>query len=183
MNEILLKGDPKQYEKLLEWRDFYKARYEKAHAQHIEEGSRYYPAYKEIEQRYVALEFAIDFYEMVLDYLQKDNAEALVKSHLMMIFKQLFIGYVVRNENGKIEYFWQRVTIKKTDQEICEAYENVQAAGEYISHMDFDRKDKEQMASELQIVAYLIMRWNMIYREILIPVNRNQKKKEVCTQT
>ena len=183
MNDMLLKGDPKQYEKLVEWRDYYKARYEKAHAQHIDEGSRFYPAYKEIEQRYIALEFAIDFYEMVPDYLKKDNAEELVQGHLMMIFKQLFIGYVIRNEEGKKEYIWQRVTIKKTDQEACKAYEDVQFAGEYIRQLNFLRADKEQMASELQVVVYLVLRWKMIYREIMLPVNRGQKKKEVCTQT
>jgi len=182
MNEKILKGGPQQYEKLVEWRDYYKSRYEKAHAQHIEEDSRFYPAYKEIEQRYIALEFAIDFYEMVPDYLLKDNAEALVKSHLMMIFKQLFIGYVMRNEDGKKEYIWQKVVIKKADQESREVYEEAQIAGEYIRNLDFHCINKEKMASELQSVMYLTMRWHMIYREILLPVNRSQKKKEVCTQ-
>ena len=183
MNEMMLKVDPKQYDQLLEWRDYYKARYEKAHDQHIDESSRFYPAFREIEQRYIALEYAIDFYEMVSDYLKRDNAEELVQGHLMMIFKQLFIGYVIRNEEGKKEYIWQRVTIKKTDQEACKVYEDVQFAGEYIRQLNFLRADKEQMASELQVVVYLVLRWNMIYREIMLPVNRGQKKKEVCTQT
>lgn len=181
MNEMMLKGDPKQYEELLEWRDYYKARYEKAHAQHIDESSRFYPAFKEIEQRYIVLEYAIDFYEMVSDYLKSDNAEALVTEYLTMIFKQLFIGYVMRNEQGKKEFIWQRIKIQRTDEEACEAYEASKKAGEYLCHMDFSRSDKDEMASELQTVAYIIVRWNMIYREILLPVNRSQKKKEVCS--
>lgn len=182
MNEMILKGDPKQYEKLVEWRDYYKARYEKAYAQHIEEGSRFYPAYKEIELRYIVLEYAIGFYEMVSDYLKRDNAEVLVKDYLMMIFKQLFIGYVMHNEQGKKEYIWQRVKIKRTDEDACEAFEASKIAGEYLRQMDFSRSDKEQMASELQTVAYIVLRWHMIYREILLPVNRSQKKKETCVQ-
>ena len=181
MNEMMLKGDPKQYEQLLEWRDYYKARYEKAHAQHIDESSRFYPALKEIEQRYIALEYAIDFYEMVPDYLKRDNAEELVTEYLMMIFKQLFIGYVMRNEQGKKEYIWQKVKIQKTNNEACEAYEASKEAGTSLCQMDFSRTDKEEMATELQTIIFIVLRWIMIYREIIFPVDRGQKKNNVFT--
>ena len=41
--------------KLKEWYEHYEARYKKAVSLHIDEGSRHYQAFREIECRYVAL--------------------------------------------------------------------------------------------------------------------------------
>ena len=48
--------------KLKEWYEHYEARYKKAVSLHIDEGSRHYQAFKEIEKRYSALYITLHFY-------------------------------------------------------------------------------------------------------------------------
>ena len=54
--------------KLKEWYEHYEARYKKAVSLHIDEGSRHYQAFKEIEKRYSALE---RFQEFLLEKKRK----------------------------------------------------------------------------------------------------------------
>ena len=89
------------------------------------------------------------------------------------------MGTVIINENGKKEYIWQRVTIKKDDTGAKEALVLAQEAMKRYREIDFECSDKEQLEIELQEIVYHTIIWNLISREIIMPVNRSRKKKKV----
>lgn len=184
MNENSQRNHSQEYiRKLREQYEYYKARYEKAKSQNINESSRFFPALQEIEHRYVILALGLEFFEMVGEYLHRENAQNLIEGFLNLIAKEMFMGTVIINENGKKEYIWQRVTIKKDDTGAKEALVLAQEAMKRYREIDFECSDKEQLEIELQEIVYHTIIWNLISREIIMPVNRNQKKKEICTQT
>ncbi len=166
-------------EKLKEWHDYYKARYEKAVSMHIDEGSKYYPAFKEIEKRYFALYVAVIFYENIPSLLAGVKAEKVIKSYVMEIAKVLFFGRIIQNEEGKKEYIHDRVTIKKSDAEKVDAYEASLAAAKRFEVMDFTRTDLDEFASEIREDIFQIVNWKLMAREMMFPVNAKQDSKVV----
>lgn len=158
-------------EKLKEWLEYYKARHEKAVSMNIDEGSRHYPAFKEIEKRYFALYLVVIFYEDLPTILAGEKAEKIIKSYVMEILKELFFGKIIRNEDGKKEYIHQRVTIQKSDTEKVEAYEASLAAIKRFIEIDFTRTDLEQFAPEIREDIFRIVNWQLIAREMVFPVN------------
>lgn len=180
MNENRQKNQAQEYlRKLREQYEYYKARYEKARAQNINEFSRFYPALQEIEHRYVILALGLEFFEIVGEYLHRENPKKMVEGFLNLIAKEMFFGTVIINENGKKEYIWQRVRIKKDDTEAKEALALAQEAMKRYREIDFECSDKEQLEIELQEIVYHTIIWNLISREIIMPVNRSRKKKKV----
>lgn len=166
-------------EKLKEWLEYYKGRYEKAVSLNIDEGSRHYPTFKEVEKRYIALYMAVDFYEDVPRFLAGEKAESLIKSYVMAILRELFFGEVILNEEGKKEYIHTRVIIKKSDTEKIEAYEASVASVKRFIVIDFTRTDLEGFCSEIREDIFHIVNWNMIAREMIFPVNTKQGYKVV----
>ena len=158
-------------EKLKEWREYYKSRYEKAVSLNIDEGSRHYTAFKEIEKRYIALYLTVDFYEDVPGFLAGEKAESMIRGYVLAILKELFIGEIIRNEEGKKEYIHTRVTIKKGDTEKVEVYEASIAAVKRLVGMDFTRTDLYEVASEIREDIFHIVNWQLMVREMIFPVN------------
>ena len=109
--------------KLKEWYEHYEARYKKAVSLHIDEGSRHYQAFKEIEKRYSALYITLHFYREIPRILAGEEAEKLIKSYIIVILKTLFFGEVIKNEDGKTECIHPWLKINKSDAEKVEAYE------------------------------------------------------------
>ena len=158
-------------ETLKEWLEYYKGRYEKAVSLNITEGSRYYPAFKEIEKRYVALYLTVSFYEDIPRFLAGEKAEIMIKSYVIAISKELFMGVIIRNEEGKKEYIHTRVTIKKSDIEMVEKYEASRVAIKRFEEIDFNRTDVEQLASEIREDIFCVVSWHLIAREMIFAVN------------
>lgn len=88
-------------EKLKEWYKYYRSRHEKAVSMNIDEKSKFYPAFKEIEKRYFALYIAVIFYEDLPILLTREKAESIIKSYVMEIVKELFFGKIIWNEDEK----------------------------------------------------------------------------------
>lgn len=166
-------------EKLKEWHDYYKARYEKAVSMNIDEGSKFYPAFKEIEKRYFVLYITVIFYEDVPTLLAGEKAESIIKSYIMEILKELFFGKVLWNEEGKKEYIHDRVVIKKSDTEKMEAYKASVASVHRFVLIDFGRTDLQEFASEIREDIFHIVNWNLMAREMVFPVNAKQDSKVV----
>lgn len=158
-------------EKLKEWREYYKSRYEKAVSLNIDEGSRHYTAFKEIEKRYIALYLTVDFYEDVPRFLAGEKTESMIKGYVMAILRELFMGEIIRNEDGKKEYIHTRVTIKKSDTDKVDAYEASVAAIKRFIAIDFTEIDAEESVSEIRRDIFCIVNWYMIAREMVFPVN------------
>lgn len=128
-------------EKLKEWYKYYRSRHEKAVSMNIDEKSKFYPAFKEIEKRYFALYIAVIFYEDLPTLLTREKAESIIKSYVMEIVKELFFGKIIWNEDGKKEYIHDRVTIKKSDTEKVEAYKASIVAAKRFRAINFGRTD------------------------------------------
>lgn len=128
-------------EKLKEWYKYYRSRHEKAVSMNIDEKSKFYPAFKEIEKRYFALYIAVIFYEDLPTLLTREKAESIIKSYVMEIVKELFFGKIIWNEDGKKEYIHDRVTIKKSDTEKVEAYKASLVAAKRFRAINFGRTD------------------------------------------
>lgn len=176
MNETNNRGQPVYYDRLKELHDFYKSRYEKARSQNIDESSRFYKAFIEIEHRYVALALALEFFDMADEFVLKENVKEYVYGFLSLMMKEMFFGNVIINEHGKKEYLWHRVTIKKSDLESHEAYEKNKEAAKRLREIDLQREDKDALSMELKEIIYHIVSWNMIAREIYMPVNKKSGK-------
>ena len=149
--------------------------YEKAVSLKIDECSRHYTAFKEIERRYVALYFAVEFCEDILSHLTGENSEAMVKGYVLMIVKELFIGEIICDENGKKEYIPQRITIKKSNTQAIEAHQAAKDAVIRLQEIDFTRTDYEQFASEIREDVFYMISWFMIAREFIFPVKVQRK--------
>ena len=119
--------------KLKEWYEHYEARYKKAVSLHIDEGSRHYQAFKEIEKRYSALYITLHFYREIPRILAGEEAEKLIKSYIIVILKTLFFGEVIKNEDGKTECIHPWLKINKSDAEKVEAYEDAILARKHFS--------------------------------------------------
>ena len=128
-------------EKLKEWYKYYRSRHEKAVSMNIDEKSKFYPAFKEIEKRYFALYIAVIFYEDLPTLLTREKAESIIKSYVMEIVKELFFGKIIWNEDGKKEYIHDRVTIKKSDTEKLEVYKASLVAAKRFRAINFGRTD------------------------------------------
>lgn len=128
-------------EKLKEWYKYYRSRHEKAVSMNIDEKSKFYPAFKEIEKRYFALYIAVIFYEDLPTLLTREKAESIIKSYVMEIVKELFFGKIIWNEDGKKEYIHDRVTIKKSDTEKVEVYKASLVAAKRFRAINFGRTD------------------------------------------
>lgn len=134
-------NDMEHLEKLKEWYKYYRSRHEKAVSMNIDEKSKFYPAFKEIEKRYFALYIAVIFYEDLPTLLTREKAESIIKSYVMEIVKELFFGKIIWNEDGKKEYIHDRVTIKKSDTEKVEAYKASLVAAKRFRAINFGRTD------------------------------------------
>lgn len=167
-------------EKLKEWYEIYKGRHDKAVSMNIDEGSKHYPAFLEIQQRYFALYLTVIFYEDVPGFLSGDKAEQLIKGYVLTIMRKLFIGEIIQNEDGKKEYIQTRVTIKKSDMEKIEAFDAAVSAVNRFIEIDFTRTDQEQFAAEIREDIFHIVNWYLIAREMVFAVNANQRKKNIC---
>ena len=134
-------NDMEHLEKLKEWYKYYRSRHEKAVSMNIDEKSKFYPAFKEIEKRYFALYIAVIFYEDLPTLLTREKAESIIKSYVMEIVKELFFGKIIWNEDGKKEYIHDRVTIKKSDTEKVEANKASLVAAKRFRAINFGRTD------------------------------------------
>ena len=136
---------------LKEWYEHYEARYKKAVSLHIDEGSRHYQAFREIECRYVALYLVMELMQNLPKYLLQEAAEKRIKEVIMLILQQLFLGEVIINERGQKEYISRRIILSKED---------------------------TQFAAEFQADLFHIVQWMILAREMIVPVERN--KKGIC---
>lgn len=157
---------------LKEWYEHYETRYKKAVSLHIDEGSRHYQAFKEIEKRYSALYITLHFYREIPRILAGEEAEKLIKSYIIVILKTLFFGEVIKNEDGKTECIHPWLKINKSDAEKVEAYEDAILARKHLSVIDFERTDTEQFADEIREDLFHVVNWYLIAREMVYPVTK-----------
>lgn len=163
---------------LKEWYEHYEARYKKAVSLHIDEGSRHYQAFREIECRYVALYLVMELMQNLPKYLLREDAEKRIKEVVMLILQQLFLGEVIVNEHGQKEYISRRIILSKEDTEAIKIY---QAAADAIKRMDegtFAWKEDAQFTEKFQADLFHIVQWMILAREMTVPVERN--KKGIC---
>lgn len=163
---------------LKEWYEHYEARYKKAVSLHIDEGSRHYQAFREIECRYVALYLVMELMQNLPKYLLQEDTEKRIKEVIMLILQQLFLGEVIINEPGQKEYISQRIILSKEDTEAIKIY---QAAADAIKRMDegaFVQKEDAQFTEKFQADLFHIVQWMILAREMIVPVERN--KKVIC---
>lgn len=161
---------------LREMEAYYKARYQKAIAIGINENSKHYAAFQEIELRY----FTLSLFIVGLDILKKkvygDGVEKYYNSFLAMILKQLTLNEAVINAYGKKEYLPYRIILSKYDSEAVEAHSKAREALNSVRQMDYTMEDKELMLRELKEQSFYIINWCIIARERVFSVNRTARK-------
>lgn len=163
---------------LKEWYEHYEARYKKAVSLHIDEDSRHYQAFREIECRYVALYLVMELMQNLPKYLLQEDTEKRIKEVIMLILQQFFLGEVIINEHGQKEYISRRIMLSREDTGAIKIY---QAATDAIKRMDegaFVQKEDAQFTAEFQADLFHIVQWMILAREMIVPVEKN--KKGIC---
>jgi hypothetical protein len=165
--------------KIQRWCDYYKGRYDKAVSMQLPEGSRHYAAFQEIERRYAALQMAIEFLDTLPYALENGQAESISQGFILFILDSLFLGEVIRNEEGKKEYIRQRIVIQKSDTKKCQMFRAAEEAKLRISQMDFSADDPDVAFSDMAENLYYLLQWCLVAREMFISVEK--KESAGCT--
>lgn len=87
----------------------YEARYQKAESMGVKEGSKYYPAMKEIECRYITLYFVLEMLRSITEKCYEQGFKKYCYEFFQMIAKQIVLYEEIINEDGKKEYIAQKV--------------------------------------------------------------------------
>ena len=118
---------------------YYKSRYEKALSLGIDESSRHYQAFREIEQRYVAICTALEIFDIVRKAINGADAQRYCRDGILMLAEMLSFSEYIIDENGKKEYLPYKVKLQSTDLEAIQASDAAKAAVKRIEEMDFCR--------------------------------------------
>ena len=119
----------------------YEARYQKAESMGVKEGSKYYPAMKEIECRYITLYFVLEMLRSI--------TEKCYDEFFQMIAKQIVLYEEIINEDGKKEYIAQKVRISRQDAYAMNAYQNAKRAFISFQEMDYEEDDKSKVCMKI----------------------------------
>jgi len=141
--------------KLKEWYEHYEARYKKAVSLHIDEGSRHYQAFREIECRYVALYLVMELMQNLPKYLLQEDTEHRQK-----------------------EYISRRIMLSREDTRSIEIYQAAENAIKRMDESTFAWKEDARFTAEFQADLFHIVQWMILAREMIVPVEKN--KKGIC---
>ena len=167
------------YQKALkEWYEHYEARYKKAVSLPIDEGSRHYQAFREIECRYVALYLVMELMQNLPKYLLQEDTEKRIKEVIMLILQQLFLGEVIVNEHRQKEYISRRIILSREDTRSIEIYQAAENAIKRMDESTFAWKEDARFTAEFQADLFHIVQWMILAREMIVPVEKN--KKGIC---
>lgn len=164
--------------KLKEWYEHYEARYKKAVSLHIDEGSRHYQAFREIECRCVALYLVMELMQNLPKYLLQEDTEKRIKEVIMLILQQLFLGEVIVNEHRQKEYISRRIMLSREDTRSIEIYQAAENAIKRMDESTFAWKEDARFTAEFQADLFHIVQWMILAREMIVPVEKN--KKGIC---
>ena len=163
---------------LKEWYEHYEARYKKAVSLHIDEGSRHYQAFREIECRYVALYLVMELMQNLPKYLLQEDTEKRIKEVIMLILQQLFLGEVIVNEHRQKEYISRRIMLSREDTRSIEIYQAAENAIKRMDESTFAWKEDARFTAEFQTDLFHIVQWMILAREMIVPVEKY--KKGIC---
>jgi hypothetical protein len=163
---------------LKEWYEHYEARYKKAVSLHIDEESRHYQAFKEIECRHVALYLVMELMQNLPKYLLQEDTEKRIKEVIMLILQQLFLGEVIVNEHRQKEYISRRIMLSREDTRSIEIYQAAENAIRRMDESTFAWKEDARFTAEFQADLFHIVQWMILAREMIVPVEKN--KKGIC---
>ena len=140
---------------LKEWYEHYEARYKKAVSLHIDEGSRHYQAFREIECRYVALYLVMELMQNLPKYLLQEDTEKRIK-----------------------EVISRRIMLSREDTRSIEIYQAAENAIKRMDESTFAWKEDARFTAEFQADLFHIVQWMILAREMIVPVEKN--KKGIC---
>ena len=159
----------------------YEARYQKAESMGVKEGSKYYPAMKEIECRYITLYFVLEMLRSLTEKCYEQGFKKYCYEFFQMIAKQIVLYEEIINEDGKKEYIAQKVRISRQDAYAMTAYQTAKRAFISFQEMDYEDNDKSKVCMKISENILNMIHWMMMVREIHFPVNRG-KIDMICSK-
>lgn len=159
----------------------YEARYQKAESMGVKEGSKYYPAMKEIECRYITLYFVLEMLHSLKEKCYEEGFRKYCLEFFQMITKEIVSYEVIVNEDGTKEYIVPKVKISRRDTDAVNAYQNAKQAYVSFLEMNYEEDDKNSVCMKISENIFAMLHWMMMAREILFPVNRG-KFDNICNR-
>jgi len=150
--------------------DYYKNRYEKAIAMGINEESKHYKAFKEIEYRLQGVEFSIQVMEALFEVIQANHLEKNVYGAVKMIIEFFSITEELIDENGKINQIPRRVKIKKEDTSTMQVFLNAKAAIGNLKELNYLDSDKKEIFQDVEKYMFDIICWMIFARDTFYKV-------------